>query len=236
MKKISILLLTLCLSLLDISSAKAETCDAADIERLQEIANKIQITYEFDENLIDGNGRKYYKDYTVKANGMISWILEDGTVSNDNVNIYNYTLNDTFYYIDDNQKKLEQKMDTLGTTLEFLVYSPVCNKELRTIKVDIPEPNKYYSSDICQNIPGNKVPECDAWNSEKLSDEQVANAVNAYKGTTSKKDNTTNDNSKTNMTFIEFIKAYYIYGLIVIGITAVVIIYETIKRKRSILE
>lgn len=207
-------------------AVKAESCDEEDIQRLKVIANNIEITYEYNDDVKDVNGLKVYDTYTVHFNNMSDEIYIIETKSD---KMYYYTeIKDgylTFGNINSGQKI-------------FKFYSTKCDKALGTKNIDLPKFN-YYSTDpncegkedleICQKF----------YDTSNLEYSDFYNKIVEYEnaGEQNVDDESDDENNQFIETAIQFVKDNYIYiGIGVVAIVLIIVLLVIRHRKRGVLE
>ena len=207
MKRNLFLVIITLLFIFNINCVKAETCDNADIERLKQLANMVDISYEW-----------YYNDYY--------------NYGSYDVNIYNIT--DELYIVDEDKNEYRYSdvnesgfiYDSAndGTTT-YKVYSASCNKKLRSITVDLPKFNFYAYYDECEGISGDELDVCDEWYSGDLDYNTFISKVEQY--------NNSEDNNERKNIF----QKYYLHIIVVgVVILVLVTAFVILRRKRSVLK
>ena len=140
-----------------ISNVNAEACDAYDIKRLKEIANGVEITYELQEPL--NNGETVINDYyTIKVSGLTNEVF----VFDEESEEY-YTVNKTIKNLVKSGKK------------QFIIKANGCSNILRKINLNLPVYNRYYGSIYCEGNEDLSV--CQEWTDDVVSEKELKMSI-----------------------------------------------------------
>lgn len=214
-----LIIITFMLSLMN--NVYAEDCDSTDIKRLRVLANDVDISYEYNDDIYDEYGIKIHDTYKVVISNLSDelYVIESKT----NLDLRNYSVNDGSITID----------RLYSGNKSFKIYSRNCsNKLLKTYSIKLPKFNNYSTDpnceghenlDICQKF----------YDSSNVDYYEFMELLEK-----SDNENKDNDNKKKDSKYIKFIKDNYIYISIGGGVLIILIIVLIILRhkKRGVLE
>ena len=208
-----------------IPNVYAEDCDSTDIKRLRVLANDVDISYEYNDDIYDSDGFKIFDTYKVVVSNLSDelYVIESKT----NLDLRSYSVNDGSITID----------RLYSGNKSFKIYSKNCsNKLLKTYSIKLPEFNNYSTDFNCEGHEDIEV--CQKfYDSSNIDYYEFMEMIE--KGDNEDKDkDSTDTNIKENNKFIEFIKDNYIYISIGGGVLILIIIVLIILRhkKRGALE
>lgn len=212
-------LLVIILVLFSLDNVNAVVCDSNDIVRLKELAQNVDVSYQYVNNVEDE-----------AENNQVDNLDEfDGIVSNDIYNVQISNITDEIYIKDTNynEYRLNDAVDgilhftTNSGTVTYYVYSSNClDKLLRTITLQLDKYNIYADSKECEGISAEELAVCDKWYQGDLSYSQFIKKIDEYN-----LEHSTDNFSRK-----------YIYIVIGGGIVVAVVVWFIIRRKRSVLE
>lgn len=197
-------------------------CDDKTISNLKLQANNIEINYKYNYDL-------YNEDFDLEivnifdiyvtglTNEMYLYVEFDGQGVN--------------YYYDDLIDGI-LKINTIngGSTLKLIVYSTECNQKIKTINYTLPYYNLYSDDELCKQYADASV--CSEFLDYDITYKDFKNKIDEY---INKINGNTNSNDNNNLfsKLIDFIKNYYIYILISVGIVVCMVIGIIIHKKRG---
>ena len=196
----------------------ANTCTSEELNRLKELANNVEIKYDYE--IVDvGN----YAD--------IDYIFK---VNNFDINLkikleVNGSLEDKIYTYS-NQSELHEMYFKDGEKVNFKIYSYTLDncidKLLRTISIKLPYYNQYYyyNKEKCENYKDSKY--CSEFLEKKinLSDEEIDKLL---------ENEVKNENKEKKIKWLNISYKYFIFIAIGILISLIVIVSIIIVRKRK---
>lgn len=204
MKKNILFVFILVILILPNNIKAKDVCGYEDKTRLQRIASNISTSYTYKEEENEETGYNSVK-FTV-------------TISNMHNDIY--LINEETGEIYKNNSSNEIIINDIkpGKYLKYFVYGNIdgCfGEKITTIYVTLPSFNKYYTDDICRNIPEYSL--CNKWTSVKMTHDQFTSKVNNYLDSLIvKPDKIKTDNKRS---VIEIIESFIIkYGLLIFGL------------------
>lgn len=121
-----------------------------------------------------------------------------------------------------------------GNTYQFRVsgYATCYSTAIRTITINIPKKNIYYSTSVCLDVPD--FPLCQKWASVSIKYDELTKKVNEYIENSKKNTTNTVDNTGKN-NFFEFYEKYYwpifIAMICALGVLIVLWLKENKKNK-----
>lgn len=214
-----LIIITFMLSLMN--NVYAEDCDSTDIKRLRVLANDVDISYEYNDDISDNDGFKIYDTYKIVVSNLSDelYVIESKT----NLDLRSYSVVDGSITID----------RLYSGKKNFKIYSKNCsNKMLRNYSVNLPKFNNYSTDPNCEGHEDIEV--CQKFYDSSNIDyyefmEMINNSDNKDAD-----DNKSKDENK----YIKFIKDNYIYISIGGGLLIIIIIVLIILRhkKRGALE
>ena len=214
-----LIIITFMLSLMN--NVYAEDCDSTDIKRLRVLANDVDISYEYNDDIYDNDGFKIYDTYKIVVSNLSDelYVIESKT----NLDLRSYSVVDGSITID----------RLYSGKKNFKIYSKNCsNKMLRNYSVNLPKFNNYSTDPNCEGHEDIEV--CQKFYDSSNIDyyefmEMINNSDNKDAD-----DNKSKDENK----YIKFIKDNYIYISIGGGVLIIIIIVLIILRhkKRGALE
>lgn len=214
-----LIIITFMLSLMN--NVYAEDCDSTDIKRLRVLANDVDISYEYNDDIYDEYGIKIHDTYKVVISNLSDelYVIESKT----NLDLRNYSVNDGSITID----------RLYSGNKSFKIYSRNCsNKLLKTYSIKLPKFNNYSTDPNCEGHENLDI--C-----QKFYDSSNVDYYE-FMELLEKSDNKNkdNDNKKKDSKYIKFIKDNYIYISIGGGVLIILIIVLIILRhkKRGVLE
>lgn len=200
------------------SNVNAALCDKEHINQLKELANQVEIDYEYIvDNDEDGDGEFTTNMYYVGVNLLSSELyITDGKKK---------------YYYNDSEAGIIKLYYNSGT-IEFDIYSNTCQDLiLRTITINLPKFNIFSYRNECEQLKEYDLNVCDPWYQGSIDVESFNNVVSKYlnKSVVTKDSNFIDD-------LIAFFSNYWmhIFGIIIL-IVVIIIVYK-IYRRRSVLE
>lgn len=200
------------------SNVKAAICNREHISQLKELANQVDVSYEYIDNSDSNETEFSVNQYSVSVN-LIS----------DELYLVDKYGNNYFYENSDNG--IIRFVINSGV-LDLTVHSKKCaSLKLRTISMKLPKFNTYSSKEECKELTKYGLDVCDPWYQGDLDEVSFYNTVNKYLNS--------EDNDDSNSVFnkiLEFLESYYIYVLIGIALIILIVVLIVIKRKRSVLE
>lgn len=161
MSKFKYIIIVITMFLLTTNIVHAEQCDTQDIERLKGLANKIEVSYKYIGDSA-GEDKNTFKITFTNINDELS-----------------ITHNEGGDFKTKGKSKLSFK--TPYTSDEYLVYSSVCDAELRYLKMDLSDYNEYAFINECDGITGEKLKLCDVNYKNKLSYEKAKQIIEDYR-------------------------------------------------------
>lgn len=203
MKKYLFLFLLLCFPF----GVKAY-CDVTNTPRLQKIANNLTFSY----------------DYIEKDDG----VTFNVTFYNMNKYLYIVDINNKMTYKFNNNNSISINGYKDGTKIEYRIYADaMCKDEyLKTIYINLPTYNKYYTDELCKGIESYKY--CNKWVSATFTYYDFNQAIKAYKESLIEDEPIITEDTKVSILdeIISFYIKYYIYILpSIIIIFILVIVY-----------
>lgn len=206
-----------------IPNVYAEDCDSTDIKRLRVLANDVDISYEYNDDIYDSDGFKIFDTYKVVVSNLSDelYVIESKT----NLDLRSYSVNDGSITID----------RLYSGNKSFKIYSKNCsNKLVRTYNVNLPKFNNYSNDPNCEGHENLEV--CQKfYDSSNIDYEEFMSIID---NSDRKADDVDNDKSKDENKYIKFIKDNYIYISIGSGVLIIIIIVLIVLRhkKRGALE
>lgn len=197
------------------SNVKADLCDNEHIADLKNMANKIEVSYEYVKN--DGVGGSD-GEFSVNTYSILTKLESDDLYISDGINKY--------YYEQSNGGELNFFVNS--GKVELTVYSKSCtNYRLRTIYLELPDFNTYSYREECSKLKDYNVKVCEPWYQGVINDNIFYNEVNKIL------ENNVLEKSVWNK-ILNFFNTYYwaIAGLCIIIVVIVLVVY----RKRSVLK
>ena len=236
-------------------NVKAE-CSDEELKSLKEEANKIKITYEYDEDVVTDGTITLPK----KEKRLLDSYLDDVTdeeKNNDGENVEQkgamtvvvsgmidkFYIEDTSYgYKYDSEDFIENNMIVIynpnGGKTKFNIYSSSCGDIVRTITVNVPKFNQYYLDPLCEGINGGQLSVCDKWYNYEVDYDTFVRKVTQYKD--SLKDIEEKKKKEEEEKFVEqikeFFEEYYLYFVVGILLIIAIVVVIKVRRKRSELE
>ena len=209
------------LILLGVNYVNALSCDANDIKRLKVLANNVDITYEYNDDLKDSDGFIIYDTYKVVINNISDelYVVE----AKSNIDFRDYPINDSSIVVD--------RMFSGKKT--FKVYSKNCDKSLKTIYETLPSFNYYSMDSNCEGKENLEI--CQKfYDTSDLKYYEFLNIIDEDNN----EEKIDNDDVSTISKYVEFIKDNGIYFGVGIGIlfVLIVIIFALKHKKRGVLE
>lgn len=214
-----LIIITFMLSLMN--NVYAEDCDSTDIKRLRVLANDVDISYEYNDDISDNDGFKIYDTYKIVVSNLSDelYVIESKT----NLDLRSYSVVDGSITID----------RLYSGNKSFKIYSRNCsNKLLKTYSIKLPKFNNYSTDPNCEGHENLDI--CQKFYDSSNIDyyefmEMINNSDNKDAD-----DNKSKDENK----YIKFIKDNYIYISIGGGLLIIIIIVLIILRhkKRGALE
>lgn len=197
----------------------AALCDKEHITKLKELAEQIEVSYEY----ID-----YSKDILNNSGSYLT-------------NTYNLTINllsSDLYLIYDNRKYFYDSSNggmftflVNSGNVDFAIHTKNCaDYRLRNVRLELPKFNTYFYRKECQDLVEYDIDYCDPWYQGVITDSSFKKVVDEYLNV----DNDKND-GYWNLNF-NFFKEGYIYIIAGVGIVLIIIVIILIYRKRSVLE
>ena len=214
-----LIIITFMLSLMN--NVYAEDCDSTDIKRLRVLANDVDISYEYNDDIYDDDGFLIYDTYKVIISNLSDelYVIESKT----NLDLRNYSVNDGSITID----------RLYSGNKSFKIYSRNCsNKLLKTYSIKLPKFNNYSTDPNCEGHENLDI--C-----QKFYDSSNVDYYEFMEMINNSDNKDTDDNkSKDENKYIKFIKDNYIYISIGGGVLIIIIIVLIILRhkKRGALE
>ena len=214
-----LIIITFMLSLMN--NVYAEDCDSTDIKRLRVLANDVDISYEYNDDIYDEYGIKIHDTYKVVISNLSDelYVIESKT----NLDLRNYSVNDGSITID----------RLYSGNKSFKIYSRNCsNKLLKTYSIKLPKFNNYSTDPNCEGHENLDI--C-----QKFYDSSNVDYYEFMEMINNSDNKDTDDNkSKDENKYIKFIKDNYIYISIGGGVLIIIIIVLIILRhkKRGALE
>lgn len=201
------------------SSVSADLCDKEHIKELKELANQVEINYEY----IDYT--EEIKNNTEGEYPLNSYLVSVNLISSELYIKYN---NYDYYYTNDNNGLIEFVVNSGKVNLT--INSDTCaGYKLRNVSLNLPKFNTYSYRSECKELSEYELDICDPWYQGTINDNYFYNIVNKYLNVPEKKE-----------TFIDkVIKFYNDYQLIIVGsvlLLILAIIGIISYRKRSVLE
>ena len=192
-----------------ISPVKAAACDADDLARLKNLAERVDVAYTLVENT-DEKDR-----YNLSINNV------ESELSLTMINEYNEE--STYTYDSKNNGKIE--IYDLGPgELKIKVYSINCESNLKTITLNLPYYNKYYENE-CKDYK-DKIKSCQKWSKTEINQARVLNEISQYKSK--------EEENKTIETLKDMIDEYRLHILIgIVILTIIIITIKIINKKRG---
>lgn len=196
----------------------ADICDNADIQRLKELANIVDVSYEYIENSSTGNSEDD------------SWIDNMYYVFVSNLNEELYIKKGTReYYYSDVKDGVLQFIQNSGT-IQLVIYSNACSgKVLRTINLELPKFNTYSYRQECNDLAELNLDFCDEWYQGYLDDRIFDSLIEPYI-----------NGDISEVTFfdriIQLLRQYYIFIILGLLVIVGIILFWKNYRKRSVLE
>ena len=132
-----LIIITFMLSLMN--NVYAEDCDSTDIKRLRVLANDVDISYEYNDDIYDNDGFKIYDTYKIVVSNLSDelYVIESKT----NLDLRSYSVVDGSITID----------RLYSGNKSFKIYSKNCsNKLLKTYSIKLPKFNNYSTDPNCE--------------------------------------------------------------------------------------
>ena len=214
-----LIIITFMLSLMN--NVYAEDCDSTDIKRLRVLANDVDISYEYNDDIYDNDGFKIYDTYKIVVSNLSDelYVIESKT----NLDLRSYSVVDGSITID----------RLYSGNKSFKIYSKNCsNKLLKTYSIKLPKFNNYSTDPNCEGHEDIEV--C-----QKFYDSSNIDYYEFMEMINNNDNKDADDNkSKGENKYIKFIKDNYIYISIGGGVLIIIIIVLIILRhkKRGALE
>lgn len=210
--KVKIVLTAVIFSLLLPISGYAEECD---MDRLKQMAEQVDVTTEFDYDLVV---------YGIYSSSSV-------TVSGLNSEIYAVT-DDGSMIFDESQKNEYSvvKRNVSDRRIKSLEIKSISCPEvkLRTINIDLKKYNRFADYDECSKLK-DKLDVCDEFYDGELTESVFLSKINEYKNKTSE---TVNSSSKV---IINFLKKYCLY--IILGVVCfIAAVYGVIRIRNNRLD
>ena len=151
-------------------SVDAALCDKEYIDNLKELAEQVDVNYEYidySEEILSGSGGSYS---TNRYKVLINLISNDLYLNFDD-NVYNFSQDNngivTFY--------------SNSGPLEFSIHTKICaDYRLRKINLTLPKFNVYSYKDECRKLSNYELDVCDPWYQGTITDISFYNSVNKY--------------------------------------------------------
>ncbi len=201
----------------------AEDCDSTDIKRLRVLANDVDISYEYNDDIYDSDGFKINDTYKVVVSNLSDelYVMESKT----NLDLRSYLVNDGSITID----------RLYSGNKSFKIYSKNCsNKLLRTYSVKLSNFNNYSTDPNCEGHEDIEV--CQKfYDSSNIDYVEFMRLIEKSDNEDKNKDS---DSKNEDSKYIRFIKDNYIYIFIGSGVLIIIIITLIVLRhkKRGALE
>ena len=218
MRKIVMFLIVIFSFVIFSNDVSAEVCDDADMQRLKQLANMIEVNYEY----IDGKPIGDSEDDSYSVNSYYLFInnLTEQLYIKDGI--------DEYYHSDLENGTL--KLIHNSGQIQLLVYSTRCRDiVLRTIDLKLPKFNVYSFRNECIELKDLNLDFCDEWYQGYLDDRIFATYVEPY---------LVNRNIEISFKdkVLNLLENYYIY--MIIGVVSIILLILLIVRykKRSVLE
>ena len=220
MKLKKVLLLLLICFFANISFVCAD-CSDEELSKLKEIANNVNIVYEYQGEAAGAFG---YEDGTFDV--IITNIVDDIYIRDE---FYNYVFNTSNA---DSDGKIVLKSYVSGNHV-FKIYAQNCDKLLRVIELNIPRYNPYSEDPLCEGISGDDLDVCNKWYKYDLEYDDFKKAVEEYKKDSNKNGIADEENIFNNI--FDFFSKNILYILISVVIIGSIVVIVIVKRKRSVL-
>ena len=206
MKRVSYIGCLLLFIIISTVSVKAEECTYAELKELKQLAQKVQISYEYSEKS--------------KVFNLSIYNLSDKVVLGNSYYVYNTTI---------------RNFDSLtsGENRNFKLVggnATNCKDELlRTIQVKVPYYNRFYNSEQCKDL--DKLTLCKKWtNTSNITQEQFEKKIKEYLTKKEKKTSFIDDTIQ----FIKDNYIYIGISFGVILIIIVIVVYQKKFKKKTL--
>lgn len=222
MKKICLMFVFFALSILQIN-VKAETCSNDEFNRLRNLADKVEFTYDYEliESEIDLEKYPFFTITAINLNKQLKVMIED-----------NYLLGKYKEFVDNgNGVGSIDNFDAgskVTVTIRAYVDNDCSGRLLKTVTINIPFLNiQYYNNrDVCNEYPGFKY--CKPFLDKKIDDYQFFQEFQKYVDELPiEKTNEVIEEKSNNLTIIILVIA-----LIVIITLIILLLCWFIKKKR----
>ncbi len=197
----------------------ASECSNEDRVRLQKFADNITYTLEEYEE----NGEKYFKV-------IFTGLSKEIRIYSDRRRFYYYNFSDNLF------DEVDLKVYP-GKIYQFTINGVNTCKynDFRTITINIPNYNPYYSDEVCKNTREYKL--CQKWTTIDMSYEEFVSKVTKYKKKQQEviDDNPISENATNNFNFLDIYDKYYwptFIGLICLLILLIILWIRQNKKNR----
>lgn len=208
-----------------IDIVNAESCDVDDTKRLKVLANNVEITYEYNDDIYDNEGFKVYDTYKIVINNLTDelYVVEGKT----DTNFSNYAIKDGAIVID----------SMYSGKRTFKIYSKTCDRVLKTYYITLPKFNYYSTDPVCEGKEDLEV--CQKfYDTSNIDDIEFYDLV-MKSDNKDGNDNIDDDFNKSLFSIcLDFVKDNYLFFSIGGGLMLilVVVIFVLRHKKRGVLE
>ena len=218
MKRISFVTLTILMLCLFSNCVHAD-CSNDELIMIKSEIKKIIISYKHLGEVVKEDGSKVYNEFMVTAKNM----PED-------VYIYLYPMTSEKFEVNNNDASIRL---TTGIW-NYDLYSSKCEKVVDTITVKLPTFNIYSLDPLCEGVDGDEFILCGKYYEGTVSREDFELRVNNYRRLHIKEEQDDNvDNANIFDVILNFIKAYYIYIILIISVGLICLLVINIISKKK---
>lgn len=219
-KKYLILIMSLVSYFAFASSVDAELCDREHISQLKELANQVEVSYEYidysDEILSGSEGEYLINTYLITVN-----IISD--------ELYIIHDNREYYYNQDNGGVVTFAVDSGFVNLS--IHSNFCGGyKLKSETINLPKFNIYSYRSECKELEEYDLKVCDPWYQGTITDERFNTIVQEYFNDDVVVEKSVFDNIS------DFFKDNYLILIGSVVVICVIVFGIRLYKKRSVLE
>lgn len=201
-------------------------CTEEDYEKLMTVANKVAITYQYNENY-EKLESPIYGNFNLYVTGLTNDIL-----------VYDYNSLATYYYPSVKDGVLTIKDVGGGDRNIYIRGNTSCKgTTLRKITVNVPNFNYYAVSKYCKGIDGKEFVYCDKWYQMPIKKSTFLAELEIFKNKIDNKDNKppVKPNIEEDNWFKDFVLDYYVYITIGVVLIIILIVWLVARKKRNVL-
>lgn len=202
------------------------TCTEEDYEKLMTVANKVAITYQYNEDY-EKLESPIYGNFNLYITGLTNDIV-----------VYDYSSLATYYYSSVKDGVLTIKDVGGGDRNIYIKGNDSCKgTTLRKITVNVPNFNYYAVSKYCTGIDGKEFVYCDKWYQMPIKKSTFLAELEIFKSKNDNKDDKppVKPNIEDDNWFKDFVLDYYVYITIGVVLIIILIVWLVARKKRDVL-